>query len=94
VTVVQDFGGIRDGECCASIFGLGIELGDNYRLLENCLESIGKYIRPIISTMPVNMIYLAVVVHQKLADDSISLHPAGDWGWDNIVSSAGPHQAR
>ena len=29
MAVVQDFGGVRDGERCASIFGLGIEFGDH-----------------------------------------------------------------
>jgi hypothetical protein len=31
MAIVQDFGGVGDGECCATIFGLVIEFGDDCR---------------------------------------------------------------
>jgi hypothetical protein len=42
MAIVQDFGGIGNGECCAAIFGLVVKFGDNWRrsakLLNQCLK--------------------------------------------------------
>ena len=41
MAICKDFGGIGDGECCATIFGLGIEFGDDLKLSVTALNADG-----------------------------------------------------